>query len=1161
MPNPGRKIAGAVVLCCLAGTAVADEHRFPRDPNLEVKVELSERTRPKAKRTKPAEPKPGMRAEDILAAAAETRDLRIEQIRLLETLVEETPDDQPIEKADLIFRIADTYGQLARNHRLLGMDDELSAGKATAAAEKKRRRDSAKANARASAVARKASLAGFEKLFANRAYQAYPRLDVALFAYGFTLQQGGDADRRKSREVYHRLLTEFPRSPFVPHAYLAFADYFFEQNQLSNAEGFYGKVLAFPSSNVYHYARYMLGWVHINQGRHEDAGREFLTVLRETAGNADHDVLHRAARKDFVRAFSEFGDVRKGWQTFEKLDAATAAASFELLAELYVEQGKSEKAVFALRQLIKEAPKSPRVCAWQHDIAVSMLTTPGVSPGDKVLEIERLVKLHGALAQGKTLPAAELRDCRENAAAISGEMARAFHSEADKTRDPATAALADRLYGAYLGGFADAADAGETQYFHAELRWMRAGWEPDGRKASVLWEETAQAFTAVVKSKKLKGPLLEESASAAVDAWSNALAVDPRPKLAPVTYKTGATGGGLPAPQPLPASEQAMIAAIDDYLAFIPDAKNPRRVEMMFRKANALRRRDHLDAALPVFEQIVEKHPGHEAALYAANIVLDIHILAGRHDRVAAWGRWFVAHPGFYEARPGQDRTALADRVGDVNRIAARLDAEAKEKQARKSKDYAGFVACGEAYLALFNDEVARNPGAGIAEGLDEMLYNAGVCFEDGRSLSAAIMVYRALRDRFPASKAAARALARLGNSYAQVAYYDEAAEAFEEYVRLYAGEADAFQAMNDAVLFRRGLGDDEAAIANTKIFIRKFGRGKQLGAAADAFFSLGSIHEKRGDLDEVVDHYRSYLATYGDKGGGDRVVMANARIGEILWQQSCPVKPVDGACVKVTRERAVGSSARKRRAGDATRTQCGPETKMKVVVVKRDPRKVEAAQAAFARAIAEYERRGGAFPNGDARLARHYYGLASFYRTEPAYEQFLAVPFPGNLDFDPAHVAAKRASDAKLDAWFKRKDGLATAAGAGYVRLYKEVKDPATAIMGAARLAQISQTFADTLYTAEVPAFIRPYEEAVDLYCERLESIANVYEERSIEGFDTCLSFSSKVGWSSSWSRVCERELGQIRPDRFPTALEVRAMPDKIAAVSDVERAINAVD
>ncbi len=1153
MPHVRDAIVVAV-LCAVAGSAAAQPARYRRNQPVNVRVDLSERTRPKAKPKGPADQPQRPSGEDILAEESEKRDLREQQVALLRGLIDDTPDSEPIEKADLLFRLADTLGQLARFHRLEGVRLEL-AGKAS----------EAKAHATRSVGARREAVAVYTTLTRDRRYRAYPRMDRALFSYAFALQQSTvKAERDRAREVYETLLTEHPASRYVPHAYLAFADYFFETKQLDSAAAFYGKVLTFPRANVYHYARFMLGWVHLNAGRDEEAGTELLRVVRETAGDAKQVSLHRAAKRDFVRAFSEFGDVRKAWPAFQKIDDQGALGMMETLAELYVEKGKSDRAVFAYRQLIKEAPASPRVCTWQHDVAVELLATPGATVKDKVAEVVRLTELHRVLAAKKVLPAGEAADCAANAAAMSGELARAFHNEGAKTFDLEVLAASDRLYAAYLESFAAAADWGESARYRAELAWIRAEKEPDARTSHELWKAAAAAFTRVVKAKHVPLAVRKDAASGAVDALRNALAVDPRPKITAVALPPDAVkpggGGTLPEPRAIPETEQALIAAIDDYLALATDAGDVERVTLAFVKANVLRHWDHHAAALPILEDIIKRHPGHEAALWAAHITLNIHVSAGQHDRVTAWGRWFAANRGFLTASPDQDRSDLAGRIDDINRIAVRMEAQACEAAARQSGDLARLVACGNQYLAVFNAEVKRDPSAGVTEKLDEILYNAGVLFEDGRSLSAAIDVYTELRERFPRSPSAARALARLGSVYARVAYYDRASSSFEAYARTYAGEADAFQVMNDAVIFRKGLGHDVQAIEDTAYFVKKFG-GKAPAAAADAFFSMGSILEKRGDLDAVVAHYRKYLDRYGARGGGDRVVVAHARIGEVLWAQSCPVSATDGSCVKVVRERAIGSRATRRAHARAARTQCGPPTKMKVTVVKRDARKAAAARAAFGAAIAEYERRGGTFPGGDARAAKHAYALARFHEAEVDFETFLSVRFPEGLDFDPAHVAAKATSEKRLNEWFAKKDGLATAAAGQYLKLVREVKDPAMAIAGAARIGQIAQTFSDALYTAEIPAFLRPYEEAVELYCGRLETEADKYVDRSLEAFGACLTAATDFGWFSSWSRLCERELGQIRPEAFPTAAELRAPPNAVASVLDVESAIMRVD
>lgn len=128
MPHVRDAIVVAV-LCALAGSAAAQPARYRRNQPVNVRVELSERTRPKPKPKGAAEASQRPTGEEILALESEKRDLREQQLALLRGLIADTPDSEPIEKADLLFRLADTLGQLARFHRLEGVRLEL-AGKA-----------------------------------------------------------------------------------------------------------------------------------------------------------------------------------------------------------------------------------------------------------------------------------------------------------------------------------------------------------------------------------------------------------------------------------------------------------------------------------------------------------------------------------------------------------------------------------------------------------------------------------------------------------------------------------------------------------------------------------------------------------------------------------------------------------------------------------------------------------------------------------------------------------------------------------------------------------------------------------------------------------------------------------------------------------------------
>ena len=107
--------------------------------------------------------------------------------------------------------------------------------------------------------------------------------------------------------------------------------------------------------------------------------------------------------------------------------------------------------------------------------------------------------------------------------------------------------------------------------------------------------------------------------------------------------------------------------------------------------------------------------------------------------------------------------------------------AEALEKEAHDTKQPEAYVTAGTAYLDLYN---ANPPGP---DG-DELLYNAGVLFEEGRAIAIAVQCYAMLQKIYPNSKLTAKALARTGKIYGDIAQYDKAAEKLEEYAKKYAG-------------------------------------------------------------------------------------------------------------------------------------------------------------------------------------------------------------------------------------------------------------------------------------------------------------------------------------------------------------------------------------
>ena len=473
----------ATLVLSTSSTALAQRAKYTRNQDVKIDVKLSDRVKPKATTDKPKEAAPEITSDQVLSVEGKVGDLRSEQAALIGDLIEDTPDSEVEEKADLYFRLAELHAGSQRYWRLISLDAQIKADTAKNAGDKSKFKKKADDGAKKSKAALIEAVKVYKALADNDKFRNYPKMDQALFYYGYTLQ--GGKYMKEARAVYDRLLKNYPQSKYVPEAHLAFADYHFENNQLADAESRYQRVLQFPKSSVYMYAKYKMGWVYLNLGRNQEALETFYEVAMATKTTKGKENLHRSAKKDIVRAYAAVGNVEKAYPYFQKVDkSAYSFDMYQLLGDFYLEQGKSEKAIYTYRDLIGLAPKNKNVCLWQYNVAHAMMTA-GTNP-QKVEEIQTLVKLYGALKGTKVLPQAEAQECHDNAAAMAGELAAAWHSESVKTRNPETLAYAEKLYKVYLEVFTDAPDFARTQYYYAELLWTRAESEKNQRLQTEL---------------------------------------------------------------------------------------------------------------------------------------------------------------------------------------------------------------------------------------------------------------------------------------------------------------------------------------------------------------------------------------------------------------------------------------------------------------------------------------------------------------------------------------------------------------------------------------------------------------------------------------------------------------------------------------------------
>jgi TolA-binding protein len=333
-------------------------------PTVKVTVALADRARPVQLASRDISTlKPDVDADQALSIEELVGNIRPEQEQILADLIANTPDSQVEEKSNYYFMLGALQAKLHRHWRQKSVELAIQAD----------RSKNAKTKAEAEKAAENAKLhllkmmKAYKGLTDNEAFRNYPKMDMALFFYGYTLRSGQYLT--EARQVFDRLLKNHPQSKYVPEAHLVFADYFFEKGQLADAEARYRMILKFPKSAVYWYAMYKLGWIHMNLQRFQEALETFFQIAQATKNDLKQEPLNRASLEDFVRAYAEIGKPDKASAAFQRVDSKRALEMLQVLAHRYLEQGKGDRAIWIYQELLRTAPADENACEWRYNIA------------------------------------------------------------------------------------------------------------------------------------------------------------------------------------------------------------------------------------------------------------------------------------------------------------------------------------------------------------------------------------------------------------------------------------------------------------------------------------------------------------------------------------------------------------------------------------------------------------------------------------------------------------------------------------------------------------------------------------------------------------------------------------------------------------------------
>ncbi|MBX7191534.1 MAG: tetratricopeptide repeat protein [Sandaracinaceae bacterium] len=1079
--------------------------------------------------------------------------------------------------ADYLLRLAETYFELQTywNTRARSLDEQIfQAQEANQAEQVRELQRQQQESEQQLTSARENAIRTYARLVQD--YPNYGRMDEVLFSLAFGLEEMRQFDR--ARQVYMRLIKGHPDSRFVPYAWLSFAEYYFGEGDMGAARQFYSKVLEYPPEQnpVYGFALYKQAWVLYNLEDFRGALAQFVQVLefvQQHPDARDAENMARQTRRELVMPYARVGRPNQALQFFQRY-ATSEDQSFEMLeslAELYFDTGQWPETIQIYHTLMAERPQSDRLCYWQSRVTNAIVSSR--PKAEQVTEIQRLVDMETAFRTAGSHPQQSITECRQATAQVLFELSVAWHREAigtdeqPGTNDRRTMQQATDLYELAIEHFPDmeqlefpdiSRDDWPTlyrvSYFYAELLWRMEDWNRCG-----------PAFDHVVELNP-QGEYTSDAAYAAVLCYNNlyqqqyASTERERRPAEGQAQQGGRRGrrGRQAEQQPEQTEEQrlaarefsptetGMLNAFQRFVCFVSQSEELPQVK--YRRARIFYEANHFEEAAVIFRDIAFNHPQHELAEFAANLYLDsLNAISRREGRVSCVTEIKNNIEPMYQlyCNTQEQLDAHADLCGVLQQL--RCDVLRQEAEIhQRNREYREAAAV---YVDIFRRY--RECGR-----LDEVLYNAAINYESARLLGRAIRVRQVLIERFPESELAKRALYLVGANYHALAIYSQAASFYEQFARRFPGEdgsscteaertagtcAIAHVALENAVFFRLGLGEEETAIEDAQLYERSY-RRTRARETSQVVFSLGSIYERQGNWNRVFDHYRTFLRNYGRTALPHEVIRANVQMGRSQWELD-------------------------------HRDQAEPHFR--------------AATQAWQRSAEQIAQAEGSDADRELWLARAREATseALFYLAEYRYADFRAVRFP-HYRGPTTLVAVNRWSQTELFPWLQHKfEALRTAEGA--YNLIEPLQIPQWQIAAAARVGEMYRTIIDDVRSAPVPDEIARDPELEGIYLDALENVLNGSNPgpdgrweteddvrcsegagsescqgapipRALGAFEYCLTLATRVRWFNQWSAQCEQELNQLDRARFALAAELRGtasfIQDQVADPGPVE-------
>lgn len=1108
---------------------------------------------------------PGAPSESQSAAQRDERAARLQpkvrallvtEIQGLERLFAST-SKRAADRVQLARRLAENYVELEaaafRDKTEAGIKADEAKRKAPANVAKFQK-DASNAN-KVLLTARKKAIDYYTLIKTD--YPNYSQLDEVLYYLAYEYEQANDYTN--ARKVYYELIQNVPQSKYIPNAYLAFGELFFNEAQgdpskWDLAAASYREVVKYPppDNKVFGYAHYKLAYVHWNKGEFARALDEFKKTIdygTQFASLPNATPLAISARRDIIPVYALAGKPEGAFNFFRSLSgdaAGETAKTFQMMDDLgqnYLDTGHYREAI-ALYQDLMGRDRGERLCKYQSHVTQATMAMKSNNKEVIRTELDRQIEMYSTFQKGKYSDSAKAH-CANTTAELVSETAMAWHLEAvgsggvRGTGDQKTMTLSAYLYKKVVDNFTS------EQFSKFEFpRIVKEDW-PTILKikyamADLLyfqqkWAECGPAFDSVVEEDP-NGEDAAEAAYAAVLCYQNIYAQThqggsdrkgrgdlPGQEKARKGSKTDETARYKA--KELTAQQDGMVKAFNRYICYIKPPADDKEgqeqlVEVKYARARTFFEAQRWEEAALAFRDVAVNHSDRDVGIYAAQLYLESLNVLGTHsdppkpscfqsmaDDVPVFLGLYCKGDNF--AKNEEQCTTLTKIQCDIERLKAQKTVELADKGGANALRL--YEQAGNDYIALwrkYGEEPIRNRMAPQCEKLDEVVYNGARAFQAGRLVAKSIQARLILinpQNGLDKSPLAKKAIYEIGGNYQAIAVYEEAANWYERYARENPRGENADKALSDATLLRLGLGQEDEAMRNAELYNKQFGNRFPQQSAAIAF-GIASHYVDKEDWDRARQRLQASISLIERSATFDIVVQAHAMLGRVYTH----LKNDKSAKQSYGKVRSLWSDGK------------SAEQKIMKIPGEDDGQKLR-------------------------RLAKALtaVGEALFYFAEEKRAAAETVLFPAYKGPGTRDAVLKHINGPVAD-WMKKKAPAIEVAEQEYLKIVElqPAPPPRWVIAAGSQVGTLWGNFVRDFRAAPIPAAWKSDVEMRNAYYGALDEKSEPIKVRAKGAFETCLKYSVDYQYFDEFSRACEVWLSKAYKNEYHAVDEFRPAP-----------------